>query len=100
MSENWVLRFNSLKRLYRLLTQYFEEVLQKPTTALDVPNLQAAAKDCNVSAILVLCRMTLAITVQCEKNREIIERIQCLDEDAQHHLMKAIEQVRVAIGYP
>ena len=98
MSENWVLRFNSLKRLYRLLTQYFEEVLQKPTTTLDVPNLQAAAKGRNIGVIL--CRMTLAITVQCEKNREIIERIQRLDEDAQHYLMKVIEQVRVAIGHP
>ena len=32
--------------------------------------------------------------------REIIERIQRLDEDAQHYLMKVIEQVRVAIGHP
>lgn len=98
LSDNWVLRFSALKRLYRLLTQYFEDVLQKPTAALDVPNLQAAAKDYNVGAILVLCRMTLAITVQCEKNRDIIERIQRLDEDAQHHLMKAIEQVMVKIS--
>ncbi|KAL4074574.1 HOOK protein-domain-containing protein [Scleroderma yunnanense] len=98
LSDNWVLRFSSLKRLYRLLTQYFEDVLQKPTAALDVPNLQAAAKDYNVGAILILCRMTLAITVQCEKNRDIIERIQRLDEDAQHYLMKAIEEVMVKIS--
>ncbi|KIO13170.1 hypothetical protein M404DRAFT_12217 [Pisolithus tinctorius Marx 270] len=96
--ENWVLRFSALKRLYRLLTQYFEDVLQKPTCSLDVPNLQAAAKDSDVSALLIMCRMTLAVAVQCEKNREIIEHIQRLDEDAQHHLMKAIEQVMVKIS--
>ncbi|KAG6332241.1 hypothetical protein ID866_6849 [Astraeus odoratus] len=98
LSDNWVLRFNALKRLYRLLTQYFEDVLQRPTSALDVPNLQAAAKDYDVDATLIMCRMTLAIAVQCEKNREIIERIQRLDEGAQHHLMKAIEQVMVKIN--
>lgn len=97
-SDNWVLRFSALKRLYRLLTQYFEDVLQKPTSSLDVPNLQAAAKDSDVTALLIMCRMTLAVAVQCEKNREIIEHIQRLDEDAQHHLMKAIEQVMVKIS--
>lgn len=97
-SDNWVLRFSALKRLYRLLTQYFEDVLQKPTSSLDVPNLQAAAKDSDVAALLIMCRMTLAVAVQCEKNREIIEHIQRLDEDAQHHLMKAIEQVMVKIS--
>ncbi|KAI6126211.1 HOOK-domain-containing protein [Pisolithus croceorrhizus] len=97
-SDNWVLRFSALKRLYRLLTQYFEDVLQKPTSSLDVPNLQAAAKDSDATALLIMCRMTLAVAVQCEKNREIIEHIQRLDEDAQHHLMKAIEQVMVKIS--
>ncbi|KAI6043127.1 HOOK-domain-containing protein [Pisolithus marmoratus] len=100
LSDNWVLRFSALKRLYRLLTQYFEDVLQKPTCSLDVPNLQAAAKDSDVTALLIMCRMTLAVAVQCEKNREIIEHIQRLDEDAQHHLMKAIEQVIVKISTP
>ncbi|KAI5983865.1 HOOK-domain-containing protein [Pisolithus albus] len=97
-SDNWVLRFSTLKRLYRLLTQYVEDVLQKPTSSLDVPNLQAAAKDSDVVALLIMCRMTLAVAVQCEQNREIIEHIQRLDEDAQHHLMKAIEQVMVKIS--
>lgn len=93
LSDNWVLRFSTLKRLYRLLTQYFTDVLQKPTSGLEVPDLQAIAKDYNMSATLVLCRMTIAIAVQSEKNKEIIEKIQKLNESAQHQLMKAIEQV-------
>jgi protein HOOK3 len=31
--------------------------------------------------------------VQCDKNKEFIEKIQGLSEANQHHLMKAIEQV-------
>ncbi|TFK82645.1 HOOK-domain-containing protein [Polyporus arcularius HHB13444] len=92
-SDNWVLRFSSLKRLYRLMTQYFSEVLHQPTSALEVPDLQAIAKDYNANATLILCRLTIAIAVQCENNQDIIERIQKLSESEQHSLMRVIEQV-------
>ncbi|KDR81389.1 hypothetical protein GALMADRAFT_239256 [Galerina marginata CBS 339.88] len=97
-SENWVLRFSALKRLYRLMTQYFANVLQKPTSSLDVPDLQAIAKDHNLSATLTMCRLTIVIGVQCEKNKEFIDKIQGLSETDQHHLMKAIEQVMAKIA--
>ncbi|KAF8803622.1 HOOK-domain-containing protein [Phlegmacium glaucopus] len=97
-SENWVLRFSSLKRLYRLMTQYFADVLQKPTSSLDVPDLQAIAKDHSLSATLTMCRLTIVIGVQCEKNKEFIDKIQVLSETDQHYLMKAIEQVMAKIA--
>ena len=92
-----MLRFSALKRLYRLMTQYFADVLRQPTGALDVPDLQAIAQDSSVAALLVLCRLTIAIAVQCENNKEIIERIQRLTETEQHALMKAIEQVSAGV---
>ena len=76
------------------MTQYFSEVLHQPTSALEVPDLQAIAKDYNVNATLIMCRLTIAIAVQCENNKEIIERIQRLTESEQHSLMRVIEQVR------
>ncbi|KAF8652701.1 hypothetical protein AX16_004205 [Volvariella volvacea WC 439] len=97
-SDNWVLRFSALKRLYRLMTQYFADVLQKPTSGLDVPDLQAMAKDYNPVATLIMCRLTIAIGVQCEKNKEFIDKIQLLREEDQHCLMKAIEQVMAKIA--
>ena len=96
-ADNWALRFNSLKRLFRLMNQYYADVLHQPTTAIQVPNLQAIAQDSNVAALLVLCRLTIAIAVQCENNKEIIERIQRLTETEQHALMKAIEQVSAGV---
>jgi hypothetical protein len=42
----------------------------------------------------MMCRLTLAIAVQCDKNKEFIEKIQGLSEGDQHCLMKAIEQVQ------
>lgn len=75
------------------MTQYFTDVLQKPTSGLDVPDLQAMAKDHSITPALGMCRLTIAIGVQCEKNKEFIEKIQGLSQSDQHHLMKAIEQV-------
>jgi protein HOOK3 len=77
------------------MTQYFSDVLRQPTDGLEVPDLQAIAKDRNVSSTLMMCRLTLAIAVQCDKNKEFIEKIQSLSEANQHYLMKAIEQVLV-----
>jgi len=93
LSDNWVLRFNALKRLYRLLIQYFSDVLDQNTSALEVPDLQAMAKDHSVKDTLVMCRLTISIAVQCENNKHIINKIQSLSDTNQHYLMKAIEQV-------
>jgi protein HOOK3 len=92
--DNWVLRFNALKRVYRLMTQYFSDVLGQSTDSLEVPDLQAVANEYNVPSTLMMCRLTLAIAVQCDKNKEFIEKIQGLSQGDQHCLMRAIEQVQ------
>ncbi|KAG8932676.1 hypothetical protein FRC02_000779 [Tulasnella sp. 418] len=98
-SENWVLRFNSLKRLYRLMTQYFAEVLNQPdASSLDVPDLQSIAKDHTTSEILRLCRLTIAIAVQSQKAPDVVKKIQDLKESDQAALMRAIEQVMLKLG--
>lgn len=76
------------------MTQYFSDVLHQQTNSLDVPDLQAIAKDQSIPATLVMCRLTIAIAVQCAQNEEIIGRITKLSESEQHSLMKAIEQAR------
>lgn len=96
-SENWVLRFSFLKLLYRRMTQYFSGVLHQPSSGLDVPDLQSMAQDHNVTATLIMCRLTIAIAVQCERNKEVVEKIQGLSETEQHSLMKAIEQVMAKV---
>ncbi|KZV94081.1 HOOK-domain-containing protein [Exidia glandulosa HHB12029] len=96
-ADNWALRFNSLKRLFRLMNQYYTDVLKQPTTSIQVPNLQAIAQDYNLDEALVLCQLTIAIAVQSQQNKSVIERIQNLNDGDQHALMKAIEQARVLL---
>lgn len=75
------------------MTQYSADILHQPTSGLDVPDLQAMAKDHDAAASLAMCRLTIAIAVQSARNREIIDKIQGLSQENQHYLMKAIEQV-------
>ncbi|CEQ40447.1 SPOSA6832_02062, partial [Sporobolomyces salmonicolor] len=82
LSENWVLRFNNLKRVYKLIIRYFEDVLHSSTTALHTPNLQNVAKSEQGSDDEV-----------CKLAGLHIERIQSLDEWVQRELMYSIEQV-------
>lgn len=99
-SDNWVLRLGSLKRLFRLISQYFADVLHQPTHALGVPDLQAIAENFDIAQTLTICRLTIAIAVQSSKKKDVIERIQQLNEADQHALMRAIEEVSIAVCEP
>ncbi|KAF8674201.1 HOOK protein [Rhizoctonia solani] len=92
-SENWVIRFGQLKRLFRLITQYFVDVLRRQTAGLEVPDLQAIAQNHDVVQTLALCRLTIAISVQSKKNSEVIAGIQKLPQTEQRSIMTAIEKV-------
>ncbi|GAA5976900.1 hypothetical protein JCM5350_007285 [Sporobolomyces pararoseus] len=100
LGENWVLRFNNLKRLYKLLIRYFEDVLSSSTSELHTPHLQLVAKGGQGSSdenpqdeICKLVGLVLALAVQSEQRLQHIERIQSLEEWVQRELMYSIEQV-------
>ncbi|KAJ1557784.1 hypothetical protein HK405_015182, partial [Cladochytrium tenue] len=96
--DNWVLKFNNLKKLYKLLTGYFEEVLGQNTSALDVPNLTAIARDSDGMEIVKLASLIIALSVQVENNQRYILQIQSLDPNIQHFLMLAIEQIMARLA--
>lgn len=92
--NNWVLKFNSLKKLHKLLMGYYEEVLGQNTAGLEIPNLTSIARDADVVEILKLAQLIIALAVQCENNQRYVKKIQSLDQECQHALMLAIETVR------
>lgn len=88
-----MLKLNNLKKLYKLLTRYYEEILGQPTHNLDVPNLTSIARDNDLSEMVKLSQLIVALAVQCERNTVYIEKIQGLSQKSQHAMMLAIEQV-------
>ncbi|GAA5991463.1 hypothetical protein JCM10908_005715 [Rhodotorula pacifica] len=96
LSENWIMRFNHLKKLYRLIVRYFEEILRASTANLLTPNLRLVAKNDPRESDDEVCKLiglVLALTVQSSKKQEHIARIQKLEEWVQRELMYSIEQV-------
>ncbi|GAA5881465.1 hypothetical protein JCM3774_005091 [Rhodotorula dairenensis] len=96
LSDNWILRFNHLKKLYRLIVRYFEEVLSASTANLATPNLRLVAKNDPRESDDEVCKLiglVLALAVQSPKKQEHIARIQQLEEWVQRELMYSIEQV-------
>ncbi|KAJ1933402.1 hypothetical protein FBU59_006040, partial [Linderina macrospora] len=98
MGDNWVLGYNNLKKLYRLVTQFYEEILGYPATRLAEPNLSAIAKNNDTEELLKLCHLILTLAVQCEKNQVYIGKIMSLGEDDQRSLMVSIESVLAQLG--
>ncbi|KAJ2623718.1 hypothetical protein GGI26_002165 [Coemansia sp. RSA 1358] len=98
IGDNWVLKLNNLKKLYKLVTRYYEEVLGYPASNLTEPNISAIAKDGNVDELLKLCQLILTLAVQCERNQVYIGKIMSLGEEDQRSLMVSIESVLAQLG--
>ncbi|KAJ1883239.1 hypothetical protein LPJ66_011054, partial [Kickxella alabastrina] len=98
IGDNWVLKMNNLKKLYKLVTQYYEDVLGYPASNLDEPNLSAIAKNEDPEELLKLCHLILTLAVQCERNQVYIGKIMSLGEDDQRCLMVSIESVLAQLG--
>ncbi|KAF9154258.1 hypothetical protein BG015_001441 [Linnemannia schmuckeri] len=98
MGDNWVHKYNNLKKLHKLVTRYLEEKQGQSLTKLDPPNLNMIAKDGDSLEVLKLCELVIAVAVQCDRNQHYIQKIQTLPEISQHALMISLEQIILALN--
>ncbi|KAI9137506.1 hook-related protein family [Paraphysoderma sedebokerense] len=91
--DNWVFRFNNLKKMYKLVISYYEDVLHSRVSEMDTPNLSSIAKDSDLNEILKLASLILLLSVQCPKKEKFISAIQTLDEFSQQQIMLIISQM-------
>ncbi|KAK8854821.1 hypothetical protein IAR55_003560 [Kwoniella newhampshirensis] len=99
-SDNWVLRMNTLKRLYRLLLSF--PLLPPHPQSLSLstylePQFSSIAKTPTASegaeGLLQICRLCLVVAVWGPRNEKVISKIQRLKEEHMAELMKSIEIV-------
>ncbi|TXT03988.1 uncharacterized protein COLE_07685 [Cutaneotrichosporon oleaginosum] len=102
--DNWVLRMNIMKRLYRLLLSYPLNHPNAPTlavTTLSEPNFNAIARlpksAEGTSGLTQICRMCVAVGAMGPANERVIAKIQALDEGSMVELMKTIEGVMATL---
>ncbi|CAO3669577.1 unnamed protein product [Umbelopsis ramanniana] len=97
-SDNWMLRFNNLKKLHKLIVRYYEEILGQDIESIPSVNLNAIAKDADTKDLLRLCQLVVALAVQSDNNNMYIEMIQSLTQKSQHALMVSIEEIMSQIN--
>lgn len=91
---NWVLKNANLKKLYKIISRYFEDMLGQDFSRLPEVDIAAIAKDADEREILMLCKLVLYISVHCAGCAKYIHVIQTqLLPQHQTYLMDAIEQV-------
>ncbi|XJO77813.1 hypothetical protein BDV3_002346 [Batrachochytrium dendrobatidis] len=97
-SDNWVLKFNNIKRLFKLISSYFEEFLGQSIENLDMggSTLESIAKG-DPEQVLRLAHLVIALAVQTDNNQNHIAKIQSLNQFDQHELMVAIETVMSSV---
>ncbi|SPC63362.1 related to Hook protein [Ustilago sp. UG-2017b] len=95
--DNWVLTIGTLKRLYKLMMQFYSQSLQCAPTRLPTPDLNAIARSSDSAELAKLCLLAIGIAVQSEKNETHIAAIQTLDQTHQHQLMMSIERIMTSI---
>ncbi|CAO3632816.1 unnamed protein product [Mucor hiemalis] len=59
---NWVLKNANLKKLYKIISRYFEDMLGQDFSRLPEVDIAAIAKDANEREILMLCKLVLYIS--------------------------------------
>ncbi|CBQ69959.1 related to Hook protein [Sporisorium reilianum SRZ2] len=96
--DNWVLTIGTLKRLYKLMMQFYSQSLQCAPTALPSPDLNAIARSADPHELAKLCLLAIGIAVRSEKNETHIAAIQTLDQTHQHQLMMSIERIMTLIN--
>ncbi|TXT13806.1 hypothetical protein VHUM_01173 [Vanrija humicola] len=103
-SDNWVLRMNLLKRLYRLLLSYpinSPTALTLAVTSLPEPPFNTIARSPKSpegsAGLLQICRVCVAVGSMGPANERVIAKIQALDESSMVEIMKTIEGVMATL---
>ena len=88
-----MIKYSKLKKLYALLTRYYEDKLGLPTNNINAPNLNAIAKDGDIDETMKLCSLIVTLAVTYPNKAEYIEKIQGLNPISQQGLMLSIDGV-------
>ncbi|KAG1051929.1 hypothetical protein G6F43_005899 [Rhizopus delemar] len=92
VGDNWVFKINNLKKLYKIISRYYEDVLGYNFSRFPPVNLNAIAKESSPHEILKLCKFVLYIAVLCADNEKYIQKIQQLSPMSQQQLMHLIDE--------
>ncbi|KAK0553313.1 hypothetical protein OC846_002556 [Tilletia horrida] len=90
-TTNWVLKVGTLKRLYKLVTQYLNDELQEDIASLPQPDLNEIARNTNLEELCKLLRLVIAIPAKM-RAQEQIEILQTLSQEDMRSVAQLMQE--------
>lgn len=96
-NENWRLKLINLKKILQTLTDYYADMLNHSLSGFTMPNLNIILESTNTSEVDIelshFLQLVLGCAVNCERKSDFIKIIMEMNEDTQHMLMTAIQDL-------
>ncbi|EPS38951.1 hypothetical protein H072_7283 [Dactylellina haptotyla CBS 200.50] len=94
-SDQWVVRFQNLKKIHKALVHYYTSTLgsHAPSSSKYAPDLLAIAREVNKRELVKLIKLVVIVAVQSERREHYITKIQELSSTSQTELMLVINQM-------
>ncbi|KAK6514111.1 hypothetical protein TWF506_008535 [Arthrobotrys conoides] len=94
-SEQWVVRFQNLKKIHKALVHYYTSNLQRraPTSSKYAPDLLAIAREGSQRELIKLIKLVVFVAVESERREHYITQIQKLSSTSQNEFMLVIAQM-------
>ncbi|KAF3926692.1 hypothetical protein ABW21_db0203513 [Orbilia brochopaga] len=94
-SDQWVLRFQNLKKIHKAVVHYYTSTLglRAPTSSKYAPDLLAIAREGSHRELVKLVKLVVIVAVQSERREQYITKIQKLSSTSQTELMLVINQM-------
>ncbi|XP_058717748.1 protein Hook homolog 2 isoform X3 [Poecile atricapillus] len=84
---------NNLRKVLQSVLEYWQDVLGQAVEEQHVPDVAPAAQYGDPEQLGKLVRLVLGCAVSCQQREEHIQRIMTLEEEVQHEVMAAIQEL-------
>ncbi|CAK8688742.1 protein Hook homolog 3-like isoform X1 [Clavelina lepadiformis] len=91
--DNYRLKTNNLKKVLNQTMDYFKEVSGNSITGFDMPDVSLVSEMADKRHLGRMLQLMLGVAVNCPSKQRNIEEIMQLDENVQHVVMTAIQEL-------
>ncbi|XP_065069361.1 protein Hook homolog 3-like [Rhopilema esculentum] len=96
ISGNYRLKISNLKKVLKGMLDYFSEVLNQDLSGFNLPDVCEIAENNNEDELSRMIQLILGCAVNCEEKEQYIQVIMGLEEEVQHDVMNAIQELLAA----
>jgi protein HOOK3 len=90
---NWRLKLNNLKKINKGILDHYHSVLHLSLDSFSHPDLSLIANDSSKVDMARLLQLVLGIAINCDQKETYIQDIMAMQEDSQHVIMAAIQEL-------